>query len=84
MICINEQKMKITANTYTSSFCLLAQDIQKPDNSLQTKKTQPSETSTDLYKVAGVILIVWIGLAFFLFRLDRKIARLEKDIKKTQ
>ncbi len=51
--------------------------------SLVTLSASPGTESAipDLYKVMGVILIVWLGLAFLLFRLDRKIARLEKEIK---
>jgi CcmD family protein len=36
----------------------------------------------DLYQVMGVIMVAWLGLALFLFRLDRKLARLEKELKK--
>ena len=34
-----------------------------------------------IYVVVAVISIVFIGLAFWLFRLDRKISRLEKNQK---
>jgi CcmD family protein len=30
-----------------------------------------------LYVVVAVVLIIWLGLAFFLLRTDRRIARLE-------
>ncbi|OHD68954.1 MAG: hypothetical protein A2W19_06945 [Spirochaetes bacterium RBG_16_49_21] len=42
----------------------------------------PESRSDVLYTVTAVILIVWIGLAFFLYRLDRKITRLEKNQQK--
>jgi CcmD family protein len=72
----------VTVNTSVSTMQLYAQKYQKPDTSVQSEKAQPSDASTDLYKVMCVILIVWIGLALFLFRLDRKIAGLEKELNK--
>lgn len=34
-----------------------------------------------LYVVLAVVLIIWLGLLFFLFRTDRRIARLEREIE---
>lgn len=33
-----------------------------------------------LYVVLGVVLIIWMGILVFLYRTDRKIARLERKI----
>ena len=33
-----------------------------------------------LYVVLAVVLIIWFGVLFFLFRTDRRLARLEKDL----
>ncbi len=44
----------------------------------------PEGAAQDLYKVMGVILVAWFGLALFLLRLDRKIARMEKELKKSK
>jgi CcmD family protein len=33
-----------------------------------------------IYVVLAVVLIIWIGLVTFLFRTDRKINRLEREI----
>ncbi|MDX1546225.1 MAG: CcmD family protein [Rhodothermales bacterium] len=33
-----------------------------------------------LYVVLAVVLIIWFGLLFFLFRTDRRIARLERTL----
>ena len=33
-----------------------------------------------LYVVLAVVLIIWIGLAFFLLRTDRKLDRLERAV----
>ena len=45
------------------------------------EKDQPADTSVVLYRVMGTLLVVWIGLAVFLFRIDRKLARLEKEAR---
>lgn len=34
-----------------------------------------------LYVVLAVVLIIWLGLLFFLFRTDRRIARLEREVE---
>ena len=44
-------------------------------------KEQKSENTTTLYLVMAVILFIWLGRALFLFRLDRKVARLERQTK---
>ncbi len=33
-----------------------------------------------LYVVLAVVLIIWFGLLFFLFRTDRRLARIERDL----
>jgi CcmD family protein len=35
-----------------------------------------------LYIVMGIVLIIWFGFIFYLFRLDKKISRLEKSLRK--
>ena len=34
-----------------------------------------------LYVVLAVVLIIWIGLGFFILRTDRKLARLERKVE---
>jgi CcmD family protein len=60
---------------------LYAQEIQKTDNEVNQDTSKQAEKSTTLYQVMGVVLFIWIGLAFFLFRLDRRVAKLEKKVK---
>jgi CcmD family protein len=71
-----EQSITMLVNTD-----LHAQEIQKAgqDATLDTEKRP--EPSTALYQVMGVVLIIWIGLAFFLFRIDRKVTKLENQVK---
>ena len=33
-----------------------------------------------LYVVLAVVLIIWIGIAFFIWRTDRKLSRLERSL----
>lgn len=37
---------------------------------------------TGLIYVLAVNLVIWIGIAFYLFKLDRKIKKLEKETNK--
>jgi CcmD family protein len=60
-----------------ASVCAYAQEYQNQDRQVQN---QADDRQTVLYTVAAVILVVWVGLALFLWRLDRKIARLEKNL----
>ncbi|MDR9417452.1 CcmD family protein [Gracilimonas sp.] len=42
-------------------------------------------SSNDLiYVVLGVSLIIWLVLLFFLFRVDKKVAKLEEQINSNQ
>ena len=34
-----------------------------------------------LYVVLAVVLIIWLGLVFFVFRTDRRLARLERTLE---
>ena len=54
---------------------------QMPDVSENTSEPQTDQGDTTLYLVMAVILIVWFGLALYLFRIDRRISRLEGEIK---
>ncbi|MGA7159545.1 MAG: CcmD family protein [Bacteroidota bacterium] len=35
-----------------------------------------------LYIVMSIVLIIWFGMIFYLFRLDNKISKLEKSLRK--
>ncbi len=35
-----------------------------------------------LYVVLAVVLIIWLGIAFYLVRTDRRLARLERDAER--
>ncbi len=39
-------------------------------------------SSNQMYIVLGIVLLVWFGIVGYLVRLDRKVQRLEDQIKK--
>lgn len=67
-----------------AAFAQAQSDLPANRNSAQPlvlEKDIPTDTTTVLYRVMGVVMIVWIGLAVFLFRLDRRLTRLEHDVR---
>lgn len=50
--------------------------------SLQEQSTFESTmlANDKLYVVLAVVLIIWFGILFYLFRTDKKISTLEKDL----
>ena len=47
---------------------------QQPDGLLETTMMSNGK----IYVVLSVVLIIWFGVLFFLYRTERKLARLEK------
>jgi len=43
-----------------------------------------AESSTVLYQVMAVVLVIWLGLGLFLFLIDRRITRLEQSMPDKQ
>jgi CcmD family protein len=56
-----------------------AQDSTAPVQVSPHEKEAQADAATALYRVMGVIMVIWIGLAAFLFVLDRRVAKLEKS-----
>ncbi len=54
----------------------------QPDAPLQaaSRLDQVMLAQDKLYVVLAVVLIIWLGLIFFLFRTDRRLARLERTL----
>lgn len=73
---VKNQSITILANTG-----LHAQEIQNPGFKINQDKEKRPEQSPALYQVMGVVLFIWIGLACFLFRLDRRVSKLENQVK---
>ena len=55
--------------------CAFASDEQK---NVTSSPADNSDEENILMRVMYVILIIWAGLALYLFRIDRKIVKLEK------
>lgn len=59
------------------------QTVQQANlNAAQPEKEAPADAGVVLYRVMGVVLIVWIGLAVYLFSIDRKLSGIEKDLRR--
>ena len=53
-----------------------------PDTTQAAEGLEAVMLSNDkLYVVLVVVLIIWFGLLFFLFRTDRRLARLERTLE---
>jgi CcmD family protein len=49
----------------------------------QDTPRSPGDTGAQrrtLHRVTAVILVIWIGIGLYLYRIDRRVARLEKKI----
>lgn len=58
---------------------LVAQESKAPV-AQSSKETNMAESPGAIYIVMSVVLIIWIGLALFIFSLDRKVAAIEKNL----
>ena len=63
----------------------IADDSSTKDDGNDMKKNDDrggAENGRDgvLYRVMAIVLVIWMGLALYLFRMDRKIVKLEKDL----
>lgn len=38
--------------------------------------------NNQLFIVMTIVLLIWVGIVFYLFRLDRKVKQLEQSMKK--
>lgn len=73
-----QSKIVTAGLTFLFSFLALAQQT--------TEQAPPAmadgmRASGKIYVVVGVILIIFLGLALYLFLLDRKIKKLEEQIR---
>jgi len=39
-------------------------------------------SANQMYIVLGIVMLVWFGIVFYLVRLDRKVRRLDDQLKK--
>lgn len=57
-----------------SSFGAFAQDVEMADT---------LRSSGKIYVVVGTVVIVFVGLAIYLFTIDKRLSRLEKENDRT-
>lgn len=73
-------KLRITAFLFafcTLPFTIFAQTVpEKAPDALE----QIMVPDGKIYVVLGVVLIIWFAVLFFLFRTDRKLDKLEKEL----
>ncbi len=65
------------------SYSELYADEKKEKNPVKSETPVMEEEASEsgkLFRVMMVVMVIWLGLAYYLFRLDRKITKLEKDI----
>lgn len=68
-----------TVDTLTSSYSDKWAGVENPE---QSSAFIQFMTSNDLiFVVLGVSLIIWFVLLFFLIRVDKKVAKLEKSVE---
>ena len=72
---IREADTTYGATPYDSVWTSQEVPVQQPDALERTMLDQDK-----LYVVLAVVLIIWIGLAAFVYRTDRKIDRLERKL----
>ncbi|MDR3237181.1 MAG: CcmD family protein [Spirochaetia bacterium] len=50
------------------------------DTPLETAQNEESADNGALWNVLLIVLVVWLGLAAYLFRIDRKISKIEREL----
>ena len=76
--------VKICSRIYLSVFAMMFSVIVYAQDSLQNEKPQMADalrSSGKIYVVVTVLVIILIGLFLYLVNTDKKISRIEKNIK---
>lgn len=77
----NEFKIKILKRIILSlSFILLNVIVFADVNSPEIEMADAMRSSGKIYVVIAVIAIIFIGIVFFLFRMENRISNIEKNI----
>ncbi len=75
---------KICSRVYLSVFAMMLSVFVYAQDSLQNEKPQMADalrTNGKIYVVVTVLVIILIGLFLYLVNTDKKISRMEKNIK---
>jgi CcmD family protein len=62
------------------SASLNAQETAKPGADTAPVQDKPADAPGVLWQVMSVTMVIWLGLALFLYRIDRRVAKLEKSL----
>ena len=76
--------VKICSRVYLSVLAMMFSVFVNAQDSLQNEKPQMADalrSSGKIYVVVIVLVIILIGLFLYLVNTDKKISRIEKDIK---
>ncbi len=57
------------------------QEVKKEGIVDNITDNQGDDVKNNVYIVMAVIIIIWFGLALYIFRIDRKIIRLERELE---
>ena len=49
---------------------------------MQVEMADAMRSDGKIYVVVAVLLVIFLGIVFYLFRIDRKIGKIEEQIKK--
>jgi CcmD family protein len=63
-------------------FTLIAFLVTNVGFGQEVKMADAMRANGKIYVVVGIILIILIGLIFYLFSMDRKLSKLEKELDK--
>ena len=70
------KKIAVVLFAITNSLTLFAQQIENQ----QPEMADQMRSNGKIYVVVTIIAIIFIGIVTYLFKLDRKITKLEKEI----
>ena len=76
--------VKVCSRVYLSVFAMMLSIFVSAQDSLKNEKPQMADalrSSGKIYVVVTVLVIILIGLFLYLVNTDKKISRIEKNIK---
>ena len=74
--------MKALKNLIVTFIALFSSSLLEAQDVAEIEMADGMMASGKIYVVAAVLTIIFLGIAVYLFLLDRKISRLERDMDK--
>jgi len=53
---------------------------QESEGEIAPSPAKPDDSSSALYRVMWTVLIIWTAISVYLYAIDRKISRLEREL----